>query len=230
MIKDAPLVFIHGSGCDKTVWSGQVDEIGGERRIVLIDLPGRGDEHVPSTASFQQLVDFSRGKIPAEPAVVVGHSLGAAVTLSLALTEADRMAGVVLVGAAPNVSIPFSMADSVERNFDETLESLRRALFHKNSDPRLQELGLSVMRRVPAGTLANDLRAASSFDFTRSAHRLSMQVLLICGSHDRVTPQTASVALQRLIGGRLEIIDGAGHMPMIEKRTEFNNILRAFLT
>lgn len=228
-MRDGPLVLIHGTGCDSTVWSGQVNEFGGEREILLVDLPGRREEQMPSTSSFHELVDHTRGKLPAERALVVGHSLGAAVALNLALADEDRIAGVVLVGAAPNVTIPQLMADNAEHDFDNTLERLRRALFHRNSDPRLQELGLCVMRQVSPGALANDLRAASSFDFAASAHRLSIPVLLICGSHDRVMPEAASVKLQQLIGGHLEIIDGAGHMPMIEKSVEFNNILRAFL-
>lgn len=225
-MNEMPLVFIHGSGCDQTVWSGQVDEIGDDGRIILIDLPGRGAERTPPTASFQELVDHARSRIPAAPGVVVGHSLGAAVALSLALEA--RAAGVVLVGAAPKVAIPESMADKAERNFDATLEGLRRALFHKDSDPRLQEAGLNVMRRVSPRALANDLRAASSVDFTNSAHNLSIPALFVCGSHDRVTPPTASMELQRLVGGGLEVIDGAGHMPMLEKRTEFNSLLRRF--
>jgi hypothetical protein len=49
------------------------------------------------------------------------------------------------------------------------------------------------------------------------------------GEHDRVTPPSSAVGLvAELPDGRLEVIEGAGHIPMMEAHEEFNRRLARF--
>jgi pimeloyl-ACP methyl ester carboxylesterase len=49
------------------------------------------------------------------------------------------------------------------------------------------------------------------------------------GEHDRVTPPASAVAVaDALPDGRLEILEGAGHIPMMEAHVDFNRRLDAF--
>ncbi len=53
---------------------------------------------------------------------------------------------------------------------------------------------------------------------------------MVCGSDDLLTPpKYAHFLAEKIEGARLEIIDGAGHMVMIEKPDEFNRRVMDFL-
>jgi pimeloyl-ACP methyl ester carboxylesterase len=52
---------------------------------------------------------------------------------------------------------------------------------------------------------------------------------VLVGDQDRVTPPSAAVALaDELPDGRLEVLEGAGHIPMMEAHEAFNERLAAF--
>jgi len=60
-------------------------------------------------------------------------------------------------------------------------------------------------------------------------HEISVPSLVICGSEDVLTPLKYSRYLaERINGARLEVIDRAGHMVMLERPLEFNQRLESF--
>jgi alkylation response protein AidB-like acyl-CoA dehydrogenase len=62
------------------------------------------------------------------------------------------------------------------------------------------------------------------------APKLAMPVLMIQGSEDRVNPtdKNAAVLVKVLPQARLEIVDGAGHLPEVEAPDAVNRMLREF--
>jgi pimeloyl-ACP methyl ester carboxylesterase len=63
------------------------------------------------------------------------------------------------------------------------------------------------------------------------APKLNFPVLLISGREDRVNPADANAAIlvKLLPQGRLEMLDGAGHLPEVERPDTVNEMLRDFL-
>src|SRR5919107_1204705 len=107
---DAPatLVFVHGLGGSQTTWATVLGNFAENYRVVALDLPGHGassklspdeggDYSVPAlAAALGEVIE----KLDLAPAVVVGHSLGGAAALDLALTRPKLVRGVVLVNSA----------------------------------------------------------------------------------------------------------------------------------
>ena len=60
--------------------------------------------------------------------------------------------------------------------------------------------------------------------------KFSFPVLLISGREDRVNPvgENAAILVKALRQGRLEILDGAGHLPEVERPDIINKMLRDF--
>lgn len=59
---------------------------------------------------------------------------------------------------------------------------------------------------------------------------LSIPVLVIVGTHDRITPLPVARGLSMALPhSQLEIIDGAGHCPMLEKPDEWNSAVQRFI-
>jgi pimeloyl-ACP methyl ester carboxylesterase len=77
--------------------------------------------------------------------------------------------------------------------------------------------------------LYGDLSACNELNLTGEAEKITVPALIICGAEDKMTPPDFSSKLAASINGAmLEIIDGAGHMVMLEKPDEFNMSLDKF--
>src|SRR5439155_26418523 len=80
-----------------------------------------------------------------------------------------------------------------------------------------------------ARTPAADVAIARSMDVTELAGRLRVPALILCGSRARVTPLALSRHLNATIAGsRLSLVDGAGHMLLIEAPAVVNREISAF--
>src|SRR3972149_11938531 len=95
------LVLIHGAGDSAAVWERQVDHFSKHRQVLAIDLPGHGarlseagmDRHEKYAQEVCRMMD----QHGIAKAVVVGHSMGGAVAMMMALEHPQRVQGLVLV-------------------------------------------------------------------------------------------------------------------------------------
>jgi pimeloyl-ACP methyl ester carboxylesterase len=95
------LVFIHCWGGNLNLWREQVPALADRARLVLIDLPGHGQSDKPNTAYTMDflaraVVSVLR-EIGVEKAVLVGHSMGAAVMCRVYQQAPDKVAALVSV-------------------------------------------------------------------------------------------------------------------------------------
>ena len=101
--EDKPtIVFIHGWTCRRDYWAPQIKAVPDAFAILAPDLPGHGDTAAPDRANWsvesladdvEQLVqDHAAGSV-----ILVGHSMGGAVSLEAAARLGDRARGVILV-------------------------------------------------------------------------------------------------------------------------------------
>ena len=101
-----PVVFIHGFGGDLYSWQFNQEALAEGHVTYALDLPGHGGStkdlgsgHVHVGALAAAVIDFMDAKAIAE-AHLVGHSLGGAVALDLALNHPERVASATLVCSA----------------------------------------------------------------------------------------------------------------------------------
>src|SRR5690348_9377638 len=98
------VLFLHGAGMDHTVWNFPARYFAHRGRAVLApDLPGHGATAGPPHSSIDALagwVDRLLAALGVPAAILVGHSMGAAVALATAAAASSRVAGLALLGAA----------------------------------------------------------------------------------------------------------------------------------
>ncbi|MGH2957180.1 MAG: alpha/beta fold hydrolase [Solirubrobacterales bacterium] len=83
---------------------------------------------------------------------------------------------------------------------------------------------------VAASTLGGQLAApATRRDQTKLARRVQCPVLVIHGTDDRIQPYSDGKALAKITGGRLETVEGAGHLPHARKPVQVNLAIRDFI-
>src|SRR3989442_12952480 len=85
------------------------------------------------------------------------------------------------------------------------------------------------LRSCRAETILKDLQAAKAMDLTQQATGLDVPTLILCGSQDRLTPPALSADLRGLIPrSRLTLVEGAGHMLLLEVPARGNREVLTF--
>lgn len=102
----APIVMIHGLAGQMRNFAAVVPLLGAGHRLILIDRPGSG--HSPgrgadSLAGQAGIVADLIAQLRLDRPLIVGHSLGGAVAMALALDHAEHIAGLALVAPLTQV-------------------------------------------------------------------------------------------------------------------------------
>lgn len=229
-----PLIFVHGAGGNRLHWPPGIRRLPG-RHTFALDLPGHGKSPAGSEQTIEDLASgvlaWQRG-LGLARAVVAGHSMGSAIALTLALTEPESLAGLVLIGAGPRLQVnPTLLQQTAQREtFPAAVEQILAWSFAPQAPARL--VGQARRSLVAAGptVLHRDLNACDAFDVTGRLAEVRTPTLIIVGGQDRMTPPRLSEALhQGIAGSRLERIEGAGHMVMLEKPEAVASLLQGYL-
>ncbi len=110
---DGPLiVFIHGTRVTRTLWRAVVGRLANTYRCVSVDLPGHGAlaETAFTLNAAADVVHASIEDAGGAPAVLVGHSLGGYVALTVAARTPELVRGLVLAGSTAEPSGPVAAA------------------------------------------------------------------------------------------------------------------------
>lgn len=103
-----PIVLTHGFGDTAATWDSLVPHLAERHRVVRWDLRGHGrsgvaDRYHPDDG----VADLRRAMAAAgEPVVLVGHSLGGFLSLTVALRHPESVSAVVLIASGPGYRDP----------------------------------------------------------------------------------------------------------------------------
>lgn len=87
-----------------------------------------------------------------------------------------------------------------------------------------------MLAAVPTDVWLGLLPALHAFDMTHMLPSIDVPVMIIVGSHDRLTPPHAAQRMAEAIpGAELVVLDRAGHTSMMEQHVLFNEHLRRFV-
>ncbi|MBE7366846.1 alpha/beta fold hydrolase [Ramlibacter pallidus] len=237
-----PLVLVHGlAGESRNFDYLPLKELATRWRVVLVDRPGAG--HSPRAdagkagiaAQARLVAGFIRAMRFERKPLLVGHSLGGAIALSVALQEPEGIAGLALIAPLthfqPHVPRPFRpmaiRTPWLRRLFAHTFSApvaiantpaAMAALFGPDRAPRdfaVRGGGLMTLR-PSAFIAASEDMAAVEADLLPQQERygeIRLPVHVLYGRGDRVLDwQAQGAALQaKLPAADLRVVDG-GHM------------------
>ncbi len=229
-----PLVLVHGAGGTRLHWPPTLRRFPGAD-VYALDLPGHGEAPGPWQSTIegyrQAIVEWMRA-LDLPPAVVVGHSMGGALALSLALDAPERTAGIVLVGSGARLRVhPLLLEAAASGGMPtERLATLVSWWYSPNAPPRLQALATRAVAATNMTVLHADLTACDGFDVMERLGLTERPALVVVGEDDRMTPvKYARFLAENLPGARLEIIPAAGHMVMLEQPAAVERVLSDWL-
>jgi pimeloyl-ACP methyl ester carboxylesterase len=228
-----PLLLIHGAGGNHLFWPPQIRRMQ-DQRILALDLPGHGKSgglgHHRVEDYAREVIKFMRAS-RLNAAVLVGHSMGAAIALQIALANPRRVLGLCLVagGARLRVAADLLQNAAEAETFPRAVEQVTALSFGPHANERLKELGEERLRTVRPSVLHGDFLACDAFDVSASLPRISAPTFIVCGSADRMTPPRYSEFLrQKIPGAGLALVEGAGHMVMLEFPERVGELIASF--
>ncbi len=231
--KRETVLFIHGSGGGQHSWIYQKGFFERNFNPVIIELPGHGEsggEGEEEVGKYAQQVYAFLKALGLEKVFLVGHSMGGAITQTLALAHAEMMKGILLVGTGARLKVLPMILDGIKNNFEETARKINQFAFSRKVQADLMEKSLSFMLQCRPEVLYGDFLACDRFDLMNEVEKIVLPTLILCGDNDQLTPVKYSQFLNsRIKGSKLEVLPNAGHMVMMEAAQAFNEKVREFI-
>ncbi|GHO45437.1 alpha/beta fold hydrolase [Ktedonospora formicarum] len=232
-----PLIFIHGSGDNASVWHAQHAYFRrGKEQVVALDLPGHGSR--PDTLPYETNVlnyaqatySIIKEELGLQQPVVVGHSLGGAIALTLAAMHGPELAGLVLVGSGARLRVHPALLEEARSTPVEACQRLTELALTPAHITALAPSLLGKKDPNDRNMLYRDLSACNTFDIMAQLPEITLPTLIICGEEDRLTPPKYSTYLQQhLSRSTLRILPDAGHYVMYEQPEATNQAIAEWL-
>ena len=230
------VVFVHGN-IGSSRWFGRAMDVPGCRTVAL-DMPNFGRSSAlpaePDIDRYADSVAAFLGAMRIERPVLVGHSLGGAVAISLAVRNPKLPRGLVLVdSAAPSgLQTPedrYPMIESMRTSRDVLSAALSAVVPTLKDKAFFEALVDDAALMAPTAWVGN-ARALSRFDYRGKCGAFTAPTLVIWGRKDViVTEAMARETAQAFPGARLVILDEVGHSVVAEDPEGFVKILSGFI-
>lgn len=199
------LIFLHGLGQSAESWK--------EVRNLLTDYPSEAIELFPSGVSnYQQAKErvYQHLAQETEPFVLIGLSLGAALTLELSSYDLPNLRALILSGC------PLKLAGNILFYLQLLIfKLLPKRVFEKQGADKTLMVGVS--------------EELKTLDLTDIAGTCSYPTLLICGSKDKPNLSFMKALHRLLTDSQFQIIPDGSHVLNKAKPKEFVEKTRSFL-
>lgn len=240
-----PVVLVHGVGLRAESWYRQIAVLEKTHTVFAIDMTGHGesraiDDGRPGLAPFTEQLGTFVDKVVAEPAVVVGHSMGASVVLDFAARHPAMCRGVAALTAiyrrAPDARAAVqARAATLEAGTAAEPSAPIARWFGEAPSGADRDLAELCRRWLMQGDTRGYASAYSVFaaeDGPADAQLAALEIpaLFLTGEEDRNSTPAMSERMARLARyGDTVIVSNARHMVQLTHPESVNAALGSFL-
>ena len=239
------LLLISGTGHNLGFWSGQLPYFAPEFRTVVFDNRGVGGSSVPPPGySLADMADDAAHVLDdasIETAHVMGFSMGGHIAQELALNHPDRVLSL-------GIHHSWTRNGARLRKFQETrsylaehdqrvaLAELSMLALHASAyyDAHADEMEdhrrfLLEQSPVNAGWIGQ-LEACINGDTFDRLHQIKVPTQITCSDLDVIAaPHLSQMIHERIAGSQLHVLEGTGHVALMEAPEKFAKICLEFL-
>lgn len=243
---DTVLLLVHGFPLDGRMWSPQLDELAVVARVIAPDLRGFGESEVaPAPYSIEEMAGDCLDLVDAlgvERFVLGGLSMGGYVALEILRQAPDRVQGLILAstragadGEEARAGRDAAAATVREKGTGPLVAGMLDKLLAEatyEEEPELVDFVKEIMDDAdPEGVVGALAAMRDRPDATARLADIQVPTLVLHGDEDRVIPPAEAEATHAAIpDAKLAIIEGAGHLPNLERFETFNELVAAFLS
>jgi pimeloyl-ACP methyl ester carboxylesterase len=251
------LLLIHGMAGSSETWRAVIPQLSRKYRVVAPDLLGHGQSAKPrgdySLGAFAVLLRDLLDELGITRATIVGQSLGGGVAMQFVYQHPDYCQRLILIssgGLGPDVGWTLRLLSAPGAELIMPVIAPRPVLAAGNKlrswfgalglqSPRGAEVWSAYSSFSDAETRQAFLRTLRSVvDYRGQAvsalNRLHMAgelpTMVIWGDHDRIIPVEHGYAVHEARpGSRLEVLEGVGHFPHVERPSEVVDLIDDFI-
>jgi pimeloyl-ACP methyl ester carboxylesterase len=213
-------------------------------RVIAVDLPGTGrSDGGPAALDPDRWVDDLRDLLDTrieEPAVVLGHSMGAILGLKAWSRCPDRIRGLVFAGGLPEARplirerLTARAATVRAGGLDGLGSGAASANFSPATlqrQPETAALFARLFERQDPAAYVRCCEILLSISAAAVPPAVTVPCLAVTGEDDQYAPPALVSAFMRALPGRREevVLPGCGHLPFLEQPEEFAGAVTAFL-
>ena len=222
------LLFLHGASGIQD-WAPYLDALAEKYDVIAPSHPGFGESDDPDWLdSISDMAYFYLDFMEAldlRDVHLVGNSLGGWLASEIAIRSAERLKTLTLVGAAGLNVVGVPMGDiflwSEEERAHNMFVDKKFAEQRLNANLSEEAKDIQLKNFFTTGKLSWNPRFHNP-DLIKWTHRIKLPTMIIWGDSDKVFPLAYGEAYQAAIAGsELRIIPECGHLPHLEKLTEF---------
>jgi pimeloyl-ACP methyl ester carboxylesterase len=223
-----PLIFLHGWLGSWRYWMPTMDNLSDRFRTYAFDMWGFGDsDRNPQRYDLESYVvqlDRFMEELGVTKASLVGHSMGAAVSLMFAERYPDRVDRIMAVSA------PLASGSISKRLISSGGNALLDRMLGRRAVVDYQEVEQEATKTDPNAILST-ARALDRLNLLDALDNLdTTPLLLVYGHKDSFITPLSNDDLREINGNVRPIgLADSGHFPMLDEASKFQRLLRDFL-
>jgi pimeloyl-ACP methyl ester carboxylesterase len=218
------VVLIHPINTAASVWAAVMGALA--RPSVALDLRGHGSSGQVGPYTVDGYVDDVLAVLDAlglESAHLAGGSLGGSIGLALAARCPERVRTVATFGSTLGTGVPEAAiqamideldAKGTQRYFADLVPLIVGAAYR--DDPRVVDGLRAAAGTRPESVVAGILRGAFGADIRGVVGGVRAPVSAVGGTEDPTCPPAMTEEIAAATGGTVMVLDGVGHLPMLE--------------
>ncbi len=231
------IIFLHGSGLSHIVWSLTEQFFSNKNFNVLsIDLPGHGNSEGKCLDSIEKIADWLEKvfiKLELDKVTIIGHSQGCLEALEYSFKYKDRLNKIVFVGGSYRMPVNKNLIDLASNGDSDAVKLMMKWGFEGSK----KFIGGNPVERIIQSPrdiseiLAVDLIACNNYsNGAVAAKSINCPTMFIFGELDKMVNLEAGKKFSNLVkNSTTHVINGCGHMIMIEKAFEMREKIFNFL-
>jgi pimeloyl-ACP methyl ester carboxylesterase len=253
------LLLIHGWSSSWYALSPLMRQLSERYRCVAVDLPGFGESPpLAGRASIPAYADLMGALIeqlsPGLSAIVIGHSMGGMIALTMAIRRHEQIERMVLLCPTISGRLSFwinafvspitmlersTLAGKILAHLEPYMLRVTDGLMRPASFAERSEIAEADYQRLRADARrpgqgrvrAECFGAMREHDLSERLGEMSVPTLVIWGMEDNTVPlRDASLVVDKLPMAQLRVLPKAGHWPQFETPEATRRHIRAFLS
>ena len=231
------IVFLHGSGLSHIVWSLTEQFFSNKKfNVLLIDLPGHGNSEGIFLDTIEKIAYWLEKvfkELKLNNIILVGHSQGCLEALEYSYKYKDRLKNLVFVGGSYRMPVHKDLIN-LALDGDSDAVKLMMKWGYEGSKKFIGGNPVKKIIQSPrdiSEILAVDLIACNNYqNGSDAAKAINCPTMFILGKLDKMANLESGKKFANIVkNSTTHIIDGCGHMIMIEKAFEMREKILEFL-